>query len=404
LVKSAGERHLEQRTLGEGLGLHEDYNYFCIFRDHLSGLEHILSSQELRNKGLYVELGAFKYKVLLDFREVKDVPEGHYRRLASQLGGRGVLSIDEALQDMLYPQQPEPELEEKPFEVFPRASGIYFITSLPGRFGIGDMGEAAYRFVDFMVTSGQSYWQIMPIGPTSYGDSPYQALSAFAGNPLLISLESLVADQYLAPWDFESAPNFSEHTLDFGQVIEYKQRLLRLSFENFKANASENQRAELASFIEKNQSWLDDYSLFASLKDHYHGASWNNWDQEIATHQPAAIDQWRLNLKDLVGFHQYVQFIFNKQWSGLKSYANEHGISIIGDIPIFVAYDSVDTWAHQDLFHIDAQGKPTLVAGVPPDYFSPTGQLWGIHFIAGKQWPRMGMTGGFLVLDQHCGR
>ena len=311
--------------------------------------------------------------------EVEDNLERHYSRLAAHLGGRGVPSIDGALREMLHPQQPsEPVFEEKPVQVRTRASGILLHpTSLPGRFGIGDLGEAAYRFVDFLAASRQRFWQIMPLGPTTYGDSPYQTLSAFAGNPLLINLEQLVDEHCLAPWDFDGAPVFSEHRVNYGLVIDFKQRLLRLSFENFKDNASNDQKAELTTFIETNHSWLDDYSLFTALKDHHGGASWNNWEQDIATHQPLALERWRLALNNLVGYHQYTQFLFRKQWSKLKAYANEHGIRIIGDIPIFVAFDSADTWAHQDLFYFDEQGKPILVAGVPPDYFSPTGQLWG---------------------------
>jgi 4-alpha-glucanotransferase len=373
------ERRLIQKTLGEGLGLQGDDNHFSIFRDHTSGLEHILSSQELCDKGLYVELGAFKYLVYLDFREVEDDQTHPYRQLMVQLGGRGVPSIEEALAEMLRPhEQPEPTGQGELVKGFLRASGILLHpTSLPGRFGIGDLGDASYRFVDFLAASSQHYWQIMPLGPTSYGDSPYQALSAFAGNTLLINLEYLIEENYLVNQDLSGAPEFPEHTVNYGQVIDFKQRLLRLSFENFKTNAGSAQKAELEVFIAANSSWLDDYTLFSALKDHHGGASWNSWEQDIATRQPAALERWRLALKDRISFHQFVQFLFYKQWSNLKAYANGHGISIIGDIPLFVAYDSADAWAHQELFYCDGQGKPTLVAGVPPDYFSSTGQLWG---------------------------
>ncbi len=377
-LPGAGERRLIQKTLGEGLGLHSDENHFCIFRDHISGLEYIYSSQELCDKGLYVELGAFKYVVYLDFREVDDDEVHLYRQLNARLGGRGVPSIGEALREMLHPQeQPEPVPTTEPFK-FERGSGILLHpTSLPGRFGIGDLGDAAFRFVDFLADSRQHYWQIMPLGPTSYGDSPYQALSAFAGNPLLISLERLIDEHCLAPWDLGGAPAFPEHHVDYGEVINFKQRLLRLSFENYKANASDVQKIGLEAFIAANHSWLDDYALFASLKDAHGGSSWISWEPDIATRQPEALDRWRLNLNDRVSLHQYVQFLFYTQWSSLKAYANAHDIRIIGDIPLFVAYDSADAWAHQELFYCDAQGKPTQVAGVPPDYFSSTGQLWG---------------------------
>ena len=366
-------RALIQRTLGEGLGLHTDPHYFTIFREQVAGLEYIRNSQKLYDEGLYAELGAFKYVVYLDFREVEDDAEGHYAQLAARLAGRGVPSIEDALREMLAP----PEAPD-PVVAFPRASGILMhVTSLPGRLGIGDLGDAAYRFVDFLEAGGQQYWQIMPLGPTSYGDSPYQALSAFAGNPLLINLERLIEEHCLAPWDLDAAPRLPDDRVDFGRVIGSKQRLLRLAYDNFKANASDLVKGELAGFVTANNWWLDDYALFAALKEQHGGANWNTWERDIATHQPAAVEHWRAELDDQIQFLHYVQFLFHKQWSALKGYANERGISIIGDVPIFVAYDSADAWAHPGLFHFDTQGKPTLVAGVPPDYFSPTGQLWG---------------------------
>lgn len=261
---------------------------------------------------------------------------------------------------------------------FPRASGILLHpTSLPGRFGIGDLGDAAYRFISFLVASGQQLWQVMPLGPTSFGDSPYQALSAFAGNPLLISLERLVEEHYLAPWDFDGAPAFPEHAVDYGAVINFKQRLLQLSFENFQVNASETQKAKLEDFITANRAWLDDYALFAALKDHHAGGNWSAWEKDIATRQPAALEYWKATLAGPIQYHKYLQFQFFQQWLALKEYANRQGVRIVGDIPIFVAYDSADAWSHPEMFYFDGEGKPTVVAGVPPDYFSPTGQLWG---------------------------
>ncbi len=259
-----------------------------------------------------------------------------------------------------------------------RASGILLHpTSLPGRFGIGDLGSAAFRFVDFLAGSGQQLWQIMPLGPTSYGDSPYQTPSAFAGNPSLISLERLVDDQYLAPWDFLHAPGFPARSVDYGPVIEYKQRLLRLSFENFMRQQGGQQATAFASFVAANSPWLDDYALFAALKEQHDGANWSNWEKEIATRRPAALAHWQTVLADPIQYHRYTQFLFYRQWSALKRYANAQGIQIIGDIPIFVAYDSADAWSHPELFSFDNDGHPTVVAGVPPDFFSPTGQLWG---------------------------
>ncbi|HWQ84515.1 MAG TPA: 4-alpha-glucanotransferase, partial [Anaerolineales bacterium] len=275
-------------------------------------------------------------------------------------------------------RQPGHTSSEPPDKTAKRASGILLHpTSLPGRFGIGDLGEAAYHFVDFLADSRQQLWQIMPLGPTSYGDSPYQALSAFAGNPLLINLERLIEEHCLAPWDFDGGPVFPEHQVDYGAVINFKQRLLHLAYANFKNNASPAQNAALAGFVEEQHTWLDGYALFAALKDQHGGAPWNTWEPELAAHQAAALAQWGETHKDLVGYHQYAQFTFHQQWSSLKAYANQKGIRIIGDIPIFVAFDSADTWANQDLFYCDSRGKPTLVAGVPPDYFSATGQLWG---------------------------
>jgi 4-alpha-glucanotransferase len=374
-----GEGHLVRKTLGEALGLHADDYKYCIYRDHITGLEYLRSSRELCDQGLYAELGAFKYQVYLDFREVADDADRHYAQLAANLGGRGVPSIAEALRALIEPPEEEepPEVEAAP-ELFPRGSGILMhLTSLPGRFGIGDLGDAAYRFVDFLAAAKQQYWQIMPLGPTSYGDSPYQALSAFAGNPLLISLERLVEERFLAPWDLDTVPPLPNDRVDFGPVIKFKQTLLRLSYENFRANSSDALKSGLSDFIAANDWWLEDYALFAALKEHHGGANWTSWEKDVATHQPAALERWREALSEQVGFQRYVQFLFHRQWSELKAYANERGISIIGDAPIFVSYDSADAWAHPSLFHFDAEGQPTLVAGVPPDYFSPTGQLWG---------------------------
>ncbi len=229
--------------------------HFCIFRDHVAGLEYLRSSRELCDQGLYVELGAFKYVVYLDFREVADDAERHYAQLAANLAGRGVPSIAEALLALLEPpKEAEPAAAEAEAGLFPRASGILLHpTSLPGRFGIGDLGDAAYRFVDFLAAGGQQYWQIMPLGPTSYGDSPYQALSALAGNPLLISLERLIEERCLATWDLDAAPQFPDDRVDYGPVINFKQRLLRLSYDNFKVNASDARKKELADFVAANQ-------------------------------------------------------------------------------------------------------------------------------------------------------
>lgn len=261
---------------------------------------------------------------------------------------------------------------------FTRSSGILLHpTSLPGQFGIGDLGTAAYEFVDFLVASGQRLWQVLPLGPTGYGDSPYQCFSAFAGNPLLISLEELVKEGSLSPSDVADMPRFPVDRVDYGRVIRFKMSILRRSFQQFEAQASWAQQGEFLTFCDANQHWLDDYALFMAIKDHFGGAAWSEWDADIATRDPETMARWTEKLEDQVRFYRYLQFQFFRQWLALKRYANQRRIRIIGDIPIFVAYDSADVWSHPDLFYLDEQGRPTVVAGVPPDYFSPTGQLWG---------------------------
>jgi len=261
---------------------------------------------------------------------------------------------------------------------FPRASGILLHpTSLPGRYGIGDLGLAAYEFVDFLVGAGQQLWQILPLGPTGYGDSPYQCFSAFAGNPLLICLEKLLEDGHLKPDELAVAPAFPEDWVDYGAVIRFKIPLLKRSLVTFEHQATATEKAEFAQFIEDHRVWLDDFALFMALKDHHGGAVWNAWPADIATRQPRALEHWRKALAREIRTQQYLQFQFFRQWKTLKRYANERGIRIIGDIPIFVAYDSADAWANPEQFYFDEAGRPIVVAGVPPDYFSETGQLWG---------------------------
>jgi 4-alpha-glucanotransferase len=261
---------------------------------------------------------------------------------------------------------------------FPRSSGILLHpTSLPGRFGIGDLGSEAYHWVNFLERSGQSLWQVLPLGPTGYGDSPYQCFSAFAGNPLLISPEKLVEEDFLSEADLEDTPPFPVHKVDYGWVITFKMSLLRRAFANFQAHASLDQRTRFVEFCETNRAWLDDYGLFMALKDAHGGVNWGNWERDVRMRQPEALAHWSHVLADEVRFHQFIQHLFFQQWLALKEYANARRIQIIGDIPIFVAYDSADVWANPQLFYLDETGQPTVVAGVPPDYFSPTGQLWG---------------------------
>lgn len=259
-----------------------------------------------------------------------------------------------------------------------RASGILLHpTSLPGRYGIGEFDESAYRFVDMLVDMGQQLWQVMPLGPTGYGDSPYQCFSAFAGNPLLISLNRLVQEGFLDEAELRDTPAFPNDRVDFGEVITFKQKILRKSYAHFAAHATKEQRVWFAKFCHHNASWLEDYGLFMALKDAHKGNVWNTWKKDIAMHNTEAAAKWRAKLRNEVEAHQYYQFQFYRQWFDLKKYANAKGIKIIGDIPIFVAFDSADAWANRDQFYFDEHLQPTVVAGVPPDYFSPTGQRWG---------------------------
>lgn len=259
-----------------------------------------------------------------------------------------------------------------------RASGLLLHpASLPGRFGIGELGDEAHRFVDFLADAGQRLWQVLPLGPTGYGDSPYQCFSAFAGNPLLISLDTLVHEGALSPADLADAPDFPMQRVDYGPVIQFKLDRLRRSFDHFEAHAPSAERAAFDAFCQANARWLDDYSLFMALKDAHGGRVWNTWDEGIARREPDALAAWRAKLSREQRAYQYFQYQFFKQWGAVKQHANAHGIEIIGDIPIFVAYDSADAWANRELFHFDEAGNPTVIAGVPPDYFSPTGQRWG---------------------------
>jgi len=261
---------------------------------------------------------------------------------------------------------------------FPRGSGILLHpTSLPGRYGIGDLGDAAYTFVDFLVSAGQTRWQVLPLSPTGYGDSPYQGLSAFAGNPMLISPKKLVEAGHLSAADLEDGPAFPDDRVDFGPVIDHKTSLLNRAFANFCAQAPARQQAAFARFCQDEAAWLDDFSLFMALKEAHDLRPWNEWEPELRTRQPEALEHWTKTLAREIENQKYRQWQFFEQWLALKTYANERGIRIIGDIPIFVAHDSADVWANTGLFYFDAELRQTVQSGVPPDYFSKTGQLWG---------------------------
>ena len=261
---------------------------------------------------------------------------------------------------------------------FARTSGILLHpTSLAGRFGIGDLGPEAYRFVDFLHDANQRLWQIMPLGPTGYGDSPYSSFSAFAGNLNLVSPERLVIERYLPAEDIEKMPDFPEDRVDYGKVIEYKKNLLARAYENFKSAQNHNVIEQLNGFRHYAHTWLEDYALFMALKDKFEGADWNTWPPELARREPAALAAVREELRDQIEAQEFYQYLFYRQWLELKTYTNQKGIKIIGDVPIFVAHNSADVWAHRSLFKLDEDGLPQVVAGVPPDYFSKTGQLWG---------------------------
>ncbi len=260
---------------------------------------------------------------------------------------------------------------------FTRSSGILLHpSSLPGRYGIGDLGQAAYDWVDFLAAAGQQLWQLMPLGPTGYGDSPYQCFSAFAGNPYLINFELLTEQGLLDAQLLDASPEFSAERVDYGAVIDYKLRVLRHSFETFKQSATKAQRQAFDNFC-RESNWLADFALFMAVKEAHGGRPWNEWEADIRSRQPQAITAWQEKLADEIERQKYWQWLFFKQWLAVKSYANDRGIKIIGDIPIFIAYDSADAWANPELFYFDELGNPTVIAGVPPDYFSETGQRWG---------------------------
>ncbi|MEA5450769.1 4-alpha-glucanotransferase [Leptolyngbya sp. CCNP1308] len=262
---------------------------------------------------------------------------------------------------------------------FPRASGILLHpTSLPSRFGIGDLGPEAYRFVDFLADTRQQLWQVLPLGPTGHGNSPYLCYSAMAGNPLLISLEKLCERSLLYPDELHDLEHFSPHQVNFNEVMPIKMRLLERAASRFDDVASEEDRAALAQFSEDCHFWVDEFAFFMALKNAHGGAGWTDWPSAIARREPEALAEWREKLASDIFCHKFLQFEFYRQWQALRQYARDRQIQIIGDIPIYVAHDSVDVWAYPDNFMLDeATLAPALMAGVPPDYFSETGQLWG---------------------------
>jgi 4-alpha-glucanotransferase len=261
---------------------------------------------------------------------------------------------------------------------FPRASGVLLHpTSLPGPFGIGDLGPEAYAFADFLHAAGQSLWQMLPLGPTGYGDSPYACYSAFAGNTLFISPELLLEDRLITKDLLDEAPGLPTGRVDFAAVHEYKDSLLRAAFDTFAHGATPELTPRLEDFSRQHFAWLDDYALFRALKDEHGGVAWHNWPADLVNRRPAALEDALLRLAGEIGAQKFYQFLFFRQWSALKSYCAQRGIQLVGDIPIFVAHDSADVWTNPRQFKLNDDGSPTVVAGVPPDYFSTTGQLWG---------------------------
>jgi 4-alpha-glucanotransferase len=260
---------------------------------------------------------------------------------------------------------------------FSRSSGILLHpSSLPGPYGIGELGPEAYRFADFLRDSGQRIWQVLPLGPTGYGDSPYQCFSAFAGNPLLISLDTLGDRGYLNARDLNERPEFPDDNVDFGAVIAWKIPLLRRAFRAFQRSTSAERKA-FDTYCRAKSAWLDEFALFIALKEVHHNVMWRLWDRELALREPRTIERMRLDLRDEIECTKFIQFEFERQWKDLKAHCAGNNIRILGDMPIYVALDSADVWAEPGLFELEESGQPRVVAGVPPDYFSATGQLWG---------------------------
>ncbi len=272
-----------------------------------------------------------------------------------------------------------------------RRSGILLHpTSLPGRYGIGSFDQAAYDWVDLLARTRQTLWQVLPLGPTGYGDSPYQSFSSFAGNPYLISLEDLHQDGLLDPQLLTGAPEFPRDRVDYGAIYRWKLPLLRRVAQDFPRRGSGEQQAEFQAFCAENQEWLEDFALFMALKDAHGGAPWNQWEMPLRKRNKRALARARKEHAAAIHAHKFNQWLFYRQWLALKAHANRQGIQVIGDIPIYVALDSADAWCNPEIFRFDREFQPTVVAGVPPDYFSETGQLWGNPIY---RWDRLKRTG-----------
>ena len=256
-----------------------------------------------------------------------------------------------------------------------RRSGILMpVASLPGRYGIGSFNKEAYKFVDFLAKAGQQYWQILPLGPTGYGDSPYQSFSTFAGNPYFIDLEELAEEGLLRKSECEAFDWGSQSdTIDYEKIYLSRFKVLRLAYERSNIKRTKAYK----EFVSQNEFWLEDYALYMAIKSSFGGVSFIEWDEKARRRDEKTLESYRERFADEIDFYKFQQFYFDRQWTALKKYANEQGIKIVGDIPIYVAFDSADTWADPELFQFDSKGYPKAVAGCPPDGFSATGQLWG---------------------------
>ncbi len=277
-----------------------------------------------------------------------------------------------------------------------RSSGILLpIASLPSPYGIGTLGKSSYDFVDFLADANQSYWQILPVGPTSYGDSPYQSFSTFAGNPYLIDLDMLIEDGLLKKSDIESIDwGANSREIDYEKIYNNRFSVLRKAFSNSRGVFDE----KFTAFAKENETWLHDYALYMALKTHFDMKSWSEWeDEDIRLHKAEAVEKYKKELSNDIAFYEYLQYLFYSQWGKLREYAKEKGIGIIGDIPIYVAMDSADVWANTELFQFDEDNVPSAVAGVPPDYFSADGQLWGNPLY---DWDRMKQDGFKWWIDR----
>ena len=273
---------------------------------------------------------------------------------------------------------PQPGLESEQAPVRERISGILVHpTSFPSPYGIGDLGPGAYAFIDVLEKSSQHLWQVLPLGPTGFGDSPYQGPSAFAGQPLIISPDLLLKQNLLTEADLADRPQWDPRKVDYGPAIQYKMGLLRKAWQAFLHTPDKALVEQYEAFCKREADWLDDYALFMACKDAHGGQRWLDWEPELVNPTAKVKQAWREKLSDDIGFYSFLQFIFEVQWEALRSYAHQKDIEIIGDIPIFVSLDSADVWANKKFFDLDSKGFPRTVAGVPPDYFSATGQLWG---------------------------